>query len=301
MNLVIVSGRSGSGKSSALHALEDLEYYCVDNLPTKLIPGLVQEFQPEPATQGQECPLRKIDKLAIGIDARSLHLSDTSFRKMQYDLAHFPDLDIQIVYLDADDDTLLRRFSETRRKHPISSENTSLQEALDLERRLLNPLITDSTIVIDTSSMSLHQLREEMRLIVKGSPTQMSLLIQSFGFKYGIPKDSDLMFDVRCLINPHWVPQLRPLSGLDADVAEFLAEDDKVQAMLASITDYLQRWLPDYQVNNRHYLTVSIGCTGGQHRSVFLVERLHEIFKKNWPIQVRHRQLGIEPASTPRI
>jgi len=285
--LVIVSGRSGSGKSSALHALEDLGYYCVDNLPTKLIPSLVAEFH---STKGQENQFDP-EKLAVGIDARSLRLDNAGFRKMVYELSHFEHMTTQIIFLDADDDTLIRRFSETRRKHPMSNDNIPLIEALALEKQLLSPVITDETMLIDTSNMSLHQLRAEMGRLVQDEEPKMALLIQSFGFKYGIPKDSDLIFDVRCLINPHWVPQLRALTGQDQEIIDFLEEDDRVQAMIHSISDYLSNWLSDYAINNRRYLTVSIGCTGGQHRSVFLAERIQALFAKNWSVQIRHRQL----------
>lgn len=293
LQLVMVSGRSGSGKSSALHALEDLGFYCVDNLPSALIPALVQEFQHEKDLPGIVSHIQKVDKLAIGIDARSLRLHDTSFRKLQNELNHFEHVDTQIIYLDANNDTLLRRFSETRRKHPISSEKTSLLEALELESQILSPLITDTTIVIDSSKMSLHQLRDEIAKMVKGAQTKMSLLFQSFGFKHGIPSDSDLIFDVRCLINPHWVPHLRSLTGIDEEVAQFLQEDDKVQEMLDTITNYLNNWLPEYEINNRRYLTVSIGCTGGQHRSVFLTQQLQKRFETHWQTQIRHRQLNL--------
>lgn len=291
LQLVMVSGRSGSGKSSALHALEDLGFYCVDNLPSALIPALVKEFHQEKMLE-KVCHLQKIDKLAIGIDARSLRLNDTSFLKLQQDLDQFTHVDTQVIYLDANTDTLLRRFSETRRKHPISSEKTSLLEALDIESQILSPLITDATIVIDSSQMSLHQLRDDMGRTVNGNKAKMSLLIQSFGFKYGIPTDSDLIFDVRCLINPHWVPHLRALTGLDDEVAQFLQEDDKVQDMLDTISEYLTKWLPEYEINNRQYLTVSIGCTGGQHRSVFLAKQLQQRFEPNWQTQIRHRQFN---------
>ena len=296
MQLIMVSGRSGSGKSSALHALEDLGFYCVDNLPTRLIPSLIHEFKDTSPPNADSDVMKRVDKLAIGIDARNLRFSENDFHKLVTDLHNIDDLNTQVIYLDADNDPLLRRFSEPRRKHPIASEQTSLHEALELEKKILSPLITDSTMIIDTSTLSLHQLRDEMGRIASSHPKTMTLLIQSFGFKYGIPKDSDLIFDVRCLINPHWVPQLRPLTGLDPEIIEFLSEDQKVQDMKKTIINYLENWLPDYQINNRPYLTVSVGCTGGQHRSVFLAEEIRRALSSSWSTQIRHRQL-MKPSS----
>jgi len=287
IHLFIISGRSGSGKSCALHALEDLGYYCVDNLPPVLIPGLIAQFLPKPGQAG----LNQLEKLAVGIDVRSLTVSDTPFEEVLEQLNKIQGLSIQIIYLDAVDQTLLRRFNETRRKHPLSNAQTPLKEALSLERLFLSPLQTDATLVIDTTSMNLHQLRTEMHRLVGTENARLVLLIQSFGFKYGLPTDSDLVFDVRCLPNPHWVPHLRALTGQDKPVVEFLQEHPDVQTMIRSITTFVEQWLPHYQANNRRYVTVSIGCTGGQHRSVFIAGQLEKHFETHWSTQLRHRQL----------
>jgi len=283
MDVIIVSGRSGSGKSSAIHALEDLGYYCVDNLPVCLIPQLIQEIQ---TAQNESIPT-----LAVGLDARSLRVSSNTFEEMLTALNAMQSINVSIFYCDADNDTLIQRFSETRRKHPMSSDSVSLTEALELERKILSPLVTDSTSVIDTSRMTLHQLRDEMARLVNVTNESMVLLIQSFGFKYGIPNNSDLIFDVRCLQNPHWVPNLRPLNGLDKPVQAFLSVDPLVQKMTQDILNFVHHWIPHYSINNRRYFTLSIGCTGGQHRSVYMAETLSQLIQTDCDVQIRHRQI----------
>lgn len=284
MKLVIVSGRSGSGKSTALHQLEDLGYYCVDNLPVGLLPELVNTFRS--GIEGR--PTR----LAVGIDARN----------RIHDLSRYPDIaatlasqgcEPEIVFLDARDDILLARFSSTRRRHPLSSENRSLEEAIAYERELLDPLATHADLRLDSSSLSVHDLREALRRrLAPGGPTQ-TLLIESFAFKHGVPLDADLVFDVRCLPNPHWEAELRDLSGLDQPVISFLDAQPLVESMYHDLHAFLLRWLPELQASDRNYVTVAIGCTGGQHRSVYMVERLsRSLGRQLGALQTRHRELG---------
>ena len=284
MKLVIVSGLSGSGKSVALHTLEDLDYYCIDNLPV----GLLQPF----ALQLLNNPLPNQDNAAVGIDARNQ--SD--------DLLHFPQtlknlrdqgIHSEILYLHADDETLLKRFSETRRKHPLSNNKLSLTDAIQQERTLLQPIAANASLHIDTTHTNVHQLRD---LILErvGAKTDgnLSLLFKSFGFKNGSPKDADFVFDVRCLPNPHWDTHLRPQTGLDEDVVDYLDSEPLVNEMYDTLRTLLETWIPRFQAENRSYLTIALGCTGGKHRSVYLAQRLGEYFKSLYPsVLVRHRDL----------
>lgn len=283
MQIVIISGRSGSGKSTALHVLEDIGFYCVDNLPVRLMCDLVKELS--------ERKCSEINRVAIGIDARN---SSTQ-------LEMFPDTinglkalgaDVKIIYLDADDNTLLQRFSETRRKHPISTNTISLSEAIEHESLLLKPVAIRADINIDTSRMTLHELRDLVKKHVGTDEDFMTVLIESFGFKNGIPADADMVFDVRCLPNPHWITGLRAKTGLDVEIHEFLGKDEHVQNMINDIIGFLERWLPRFSANNRSYMTVAIGCTGGQHRSVYIAEKLKEHFESQQSrILARHRDL----------
>jgi len=284
MKLVVVSGLAGAGKSVALHMLEDLGYYCIDNLPM----GLLREVSAETLkSQGMD-----FDRLAIGIDARARHL----------DIAGFPDrieklraggIDIEVIYLHADRETILRRYSETRRKHPLTDADTTLIDAVEADRTLLEPMAAKADVTIDTSHTNIHQLRDIIRNRVEASQTgELSILVQSFGFKYGLPQAVDFVFDVRCLPNPHWVPELRALTGLDTAVAEHLAAQPATHAMLDDIHGFLSRWLPEFARENRAYVTVAIGCTGGKHRSVYLVERLTERLREQFAqTLVRHNEL----------
>ncbi|MBI5461986.1 MAG: RNase adapter RapZ [Gammaproteobacteria bacterium] len=284
MKLVIVSGLSGSGKSVALHTLEDLDYYCIDNLPIGLLEPFVQQLLDNPQASQ--------DNVAVGVDARSL--SD--------DLQHFPQIlkrlrergiHAEILYLQADDETLLKRFSETRRKHPLGKGNVSLADAIRQERTLLQPISANASLHIDTTHTNVHQLRDlvQERVGTKSDGT-LSLLFKSFGFKHGVPEDADFVFDVRCLPNPHWDPRLRPQTGLDQDVVDYLNEQPLVDEMYTEICDFLATWIPRFESENRSYLTVALGCTGGQHRSVYLAQRLGAHFKTHYPsVLVRHREL----------
>ncbi|MEZ5525204.1 MAG: RNase adapter RapZ [Pseudomonadales bacterium] len=284
MKLVIISGRSGSGKSTALNVLEDLGYYCIDNMPCGLLPALIGEMQHEDVAR---------EKIAISIDARNVPVN----------LERFPEtinaikktgLDYTIVYLDAVDQTILSRFSATRRKHPLSNDSTSLEEAIKKETALLDPIITLADLKIDTSNLSLHQLRDIVKQQV-GQHTQatLALLFVSFGFKHGVPTDADLVFDVRCLPNPYWDPVLRKYNGQDQQIIQFLEKQPAVGEMFTDLRNYLDKWLPEFEANNRSYMTVAVGCTGGHHRSVYLAEKLAEHFAKSLEnVQLRHRDLA---------
>ncbi|GAB3094152.1 RNase adapter RapZ [Aestuariicella hydrocarbonica] len=282
MRLVVISGRSGSGKSTALHVLEDVGFTCIDNLPASLLPALVQQLTQHPQNQS----------FAVSIDARNTWQDLQKFPEL-LSQAKIPGLICEILFLDARSPILIQRFSETRRKHPLSSAATDLKEAIALERTYLEPIANAADLAIDTSSLTLHQLRDLIKQRVVGNAGPgMALLFQSFGFKRGIPVDVDLVFDVRCLPNPYWKPNLRSLSGQEQPVIEFLEEQQDVQDMYADISHYLRRWLPRFSDSNRSYFTVAIGCTGGHHRSVYLCERLFHSFKSEFPnTQLRHREL----------
>lgn len=285
MKLYIVSGTSGSGKSIALHALEDLGYYCIDNLPVGLLPAFVQELQTA-ERQGYS-------QAAVGVDARNL-VND--FSALPEALKHIraSGIPYQILFMDAADDTLLKRFSETRRPHPLTRGNTPLAEAIRRERELLEPIAARADLRLDTSHTNVHQLRDLVQAHVGASSAgKLSLLFESFGYKHGIPVDADFVFDIRCLPNPHWKPSLRALTGRDAEVIRFLEQQPEVEKMFQSISGFLTTWLPHFENDNRSYLTVAIGCTGGQHRSVYLVERLARHFASaRAKISVRHRELS---------
>jgi len=280
MRLIIISGRSGSGKSISLHVLEDLGYYCVDNLPVEMLPELV-------ALQQGGHP-----RLAVSIDARNLP-TDVNLLKEVISKLYQPGWHIEIIYLDADHKSLLRRFSETRRRHPLTNAQTALQEAIEGERVLLAPLASMADIIIDTSHLSQHQLCSLIRdRVAREDTSRLQLLIQSFGFKNGMPADADFIFDVRCLPNPYWQPHLRSLTGKDTEVIDFLKACPNVDKMIEDIIQFLNNWIPQFEVDNRSYLTVGIGCTGGQHRSVYITEALVSKAKKlNLNVQVRHRDL----------
>lgn len=286
MKLCLISGRSGSGKTTALHVLEDLGFYSVDNLPIALIPNLVAELFQDKTS----CP----SEVVIGIDARNLPSQLAKFPSIVAELQKREDLSFEIIFLDADDATLLKRFSETRRKHPVSGANVSLTEAIHEERIILDPIVNEANLTIDTTHLSLHQLRDTIKSRLGGNKKDLgiALLFQSFGFKHGIPVDADLVFDVRCLPNPYWVTRLRANTGLDQPVIDFLGSQPSVNLMYEDLKRFLQSWLPKFEENNRSYMTVAIGCTGGQHRSVYIAEKLGKTFKSLFGnVQIRHRQL----------
>ena len=293
MKLYIISGRSGSGKSTALHALEDMGLYCVDNLPVGLLPELIHQIEATSSHKNIETSIESnYDDIAVGIDARNLPSQLAKLPDVINSL-HQSKLACEIIFLDADDTTLLQRFSETRRKHPLSNKSLSLKEALAKERSLLEPIANVAQRTILTSHLSLHQLRDQVKQqVFNQEKAGLSLLFYSFGFKNGLPLDADLVYDVRCLPNPHWIANLRPHTGLEAPVIEYLEQQPLVQEMYNDIQQYLDRWLPQFIANNRSYMTIAIGCTGGQHRSVYLANRLakHYITVYSHTL-VRHREL----------
>ncbi|MFC0322692.1 RNase adapter RapZ [Gallibacterium melopsittaci] len=279
MELVIISGRSGAGKSIALRALEDIGYYCIDNLPLFLIPQLIEKL----ATSQQT--------VAISVDIRNIPLQPQELETTLDQLPH--SCSTKIIYLDADRNTLIRRYSDTRRVHPLSKDNLSLEGSIDLEKERLEPLFQHANFVIDTTNLSTHQLAEKLREFVRGNGNkELQIVIKSFGFKYGIPQDSDYIFDVRFLPNPHWEPKLRPLTGLDQPIIDFLRQYDVVREFLYSTRNYIETWLPLLEQNNRSYLTICIGCTGGKHRSVYIAQELADYFKaKGKNIKIQHISL----------
>ncbi|MBT8145521.1 MAG: RNase adapter RapZ [Gammaproteobacteria bacterium] len=283
MKLLIISGRSGSGKSTVLHILEDRGYYCIDNLPASLLPSLADRLISDSSVNSN---------IAVSIDARNIYVDLQKVPTIIEQLKQKA-LSIDIIFLDANSQTLLRRFSESRRKHPLSDDRVGLREAIDKETELLEAISLMASVSIDTSSMTLHELRDAIKSrIVEQSDTGLALLFQSFGFKNGVPVDADIVYDVRCLPNPYWETALRALTGLDQKVVDYLDSQQEVQHMLADIKDYLQKWLPRFEENNRSYITVALGCTGGQHRSVYLCEKLGSYFQDHIQnVQVRHREL----------
>ncbi len=284
MRLIIVSGRSGSGKSTALDVLEDNGFYCIDNLPAGLLPELAERSLLH--TELLQ-PL-----VAVSIDARNLPSQLKRFPEILAEV-RARHIHCDVLYLDADDDTLLKRFSETRRRHPLTTDERSLAEAIHDESVLLSPITDLADLKIDTTHLNLYQLRDTLKLRLLNKPEPgTAFLVESFGFKRGMPVDADLVFDVRCLPNPYWKPELREHSGLDSVVAEYLQEQPDVQEMYDDIYAYLHKWLPRIAASNRSYVTVAVGCTGGHHRSVYLADRLGKELKKTLKnIQVRHRDL----------
>ncbi len=277
MQLIVISGLSGSGKSIALNVLEDSAYYCVDNLPAKLLNGLVQFL----AQEGYE-------RVAVSIDVRSgATLSELPGYLLQLK-EH--GIDVHLIFLDSKTETLVKRFSETRRRHPLADRDRTLPECIEHERELLGD-IGDLGHRIDTSDLHPSVLRSWIKDVLHTGDPGLRLLFQSFGFKHGIPLDADMVFDVRCLPNPHYDPELRPLTGKDAPVIAFLEANANAREMLADIRDYIEKWLPCFVRDNRAYLTVAIGCTGGRHRSVYFAETLAAYFRGSRNVLVRHREL----------
>lgn len=285
MKITIVSGLSGSGKSIALNAFEDESYYCIDNLPIRLLRSTINELE-ENLPPGY-------DNIALGVDARSgesaletLEKSLTALRNQGFD--------VSLIYLQASEDVLIKRYSETRRKHPLTHGGLPLVEAIRKEREMMQPIAAIADLSIDTSRLNVH----ELSLLVKerrpdDSQSGLSLLIQSFGFKHGIPLDSDFLFDLRCLPNPHWDPNLRPHTGQEEPVIEFLEAHEEVDKMFTSIRQFLDERIPDFLSCNRSYITISVGCTGGRHRSVYMAERLGRHLQKRLgdSVHIKHREL----------
>lgn len=283
MKLVIISGRSGSGKSIALHVLEDLGYFAIDNLPIGLLSQLPENL-PE-----------SNNKVAVSIDARNI-VTDPKGIQPHFERLKAEGYDARIIYLDSDDSTLIDRFNATRRKHPLSSDKVSLAEAIHQEGNLLEVIAEQADLRVDTSNLSIYDLREIITQQLENDSPQKSVAIQfqSFGFKRGTPKDCDFIFDVRCLPNPYWETHLRSYTGQDQPVIDFLEQDFSVRAMLSDIAGFLDKWLPSIISSSRSYITVGIGCTGGQHRSVFVADQLAERFRRQYAqTLVRHRDLSL--------
>lgn len=278
MQLFLLSGLSGSGKSVALKMLEDSGYFCVDNLPSELLPALIDHLH----QNGYR-------RAAISIDVRS----GSSVQQLPQYIAQLRarQMDIHLLFLDAQTETLVKRYSETRRRHPLSDDKLTLPECVRLERELLADIASIGHH-IDTTELSPNALRAWVKQFMQLDQARLTLLFQSFGFKHGVPLDADMVFDVRCLPNPFYDPALRPLTGCDAPVAAFLEKTPAVQKMYDDIRQFIENWLPAFIADNRSYLTVAIGCTGGQHRSVYLTERLRKHFESQQQVLVRHRSLS---------
>ncbi|MEZ8989153.1 RNase adapter RapZ [Vibrio breoganii] len=279
--LVVVSGNSGGGKSVALRALEDIGYYCVDNLPVTLLSAFVDGLSPQQR------------KVAVSIDIRNLPTNPSQVAAVLTTLDDA--VQVTVLYLEANEETLVKRYSETRRIHPLSlvEDSRSLQQAIVEEKRLLSALKEQADLVIDSSKLSIHELSEMVRKRILGRDGQeLVMVFQSFGFKHGLPSDVDYVFDVRFLPNPHWKPELRPLTGLDKPIQDYLFGFEDVVELKGQIQAFIERWLPSLEKNNRSYLTVAIGCTGGKHRSVFLTQQIGEYFlKQGQHVLIRHNEL----------
>lgn len=284
MKLLIISGFSGSGKSIVLDTLEDCGYYCLDNLPITLLEDFISHVMQADSTT--------YDKIAIGIDARNQNQSLKGFAG-SLEAIQSKGIDCEVLFLQADEHVLLKRYSETRRKHPLTNSKVPLQEAIRIEKDMLKPVLQIADVVIDTSATHLYQLRKLIiKRVEKSNERYLSLQFQSFGYKHGVPLDADFVFDVRCLPNPYWEPELRDYSGKDEPVINFLKDSENVQDFFQDICVFLERWVPRFEVDHRSYLTIAIGCTGGQHRSVYLVEALAKHFNSNeLNVISRHREL----------
>ncbi|MGL5290683.1 MAG: RNase adapter RapZ [Vibrionaceae bacterium] len=282
MQLTIISGRSGSGKSVALHVLEDLDHYCVDNLPVNLLTQFIAGLDPT------------IKKVAVSIDIRNLPDHPEQFEQLLDGLDK--NINVRLFFLDASDAVLIKRFSETRRRHPLSRGNLTLAQAIEKEQILLEPLKERADKIINTSTFSVHHLANAVRTLVLGHcNNELVMIFESFGYKYGLPADADYVFDARFLPNPHWDATLRPLTGLDEPVRAFFAKEKDVERFIKQLSDFFNNWLPQLQSNNRSYLTIAIGCTGGQHRSVYIAQCLGEYFRsKGLSVQIRHRRLELK-------
>ncbi len=284
MSFFIISGLSGSGKSIALQALEDMGFYCIDNLPAAMIPHF--------ATKITDADTETLRKVAIGIDARNRAFLD----EVPKSLEQLKELGIHysIVFLEAEESVLVKRFKQTRRKHPLTDENTSLLEGIRLERTLLEPMSFSAVMRIDTTHTTAYELRQQVHDFAGGEDAEgLTLLFVSFGFKHGTPLDADYVFDIRCLPNPYWESELRKFTGLDEPVVAHLEQHKQVHDMFEDICTFLERWLPHFERERRSYMTIAVGCTGGQHRSVYMVQKLANHFShSDITTQVRHRELS---------
>ncbi|MCK3658670.1 RNase adaptor protein RapZ [Pasteurellaceae bacterium Pebbles2] len=281
MELIIISGRSGAGKSVALRALEDIGYYCVDNLPIELLPQLADILS-------KNQPLA-----AVSVDIRNLPNSPSNLEQITNLLS--AEHQVRIIFLDTDPDVLIRRYSDSRRPHPLSSsQDISLEMAISAERDYLEPLFQQANVIFDTTELSTHELAERLRNFLRGQNNkELKIVVESFGFKYGIPLDADYVFDVRFLPNPHWDPTLRPMTGLDQPVIDFLERHTEVHHFIYQTRSFIETWLPMLENNNRSYLTIAIGCTGGKHRSVYIAEQIGQYLKaKDKNVSIQHNSLS---------
>ncbi|MCP4324741.1 MAG: RNase adapter RapZ [Alteromonadales bacterium] len=278
MKLIIISGRSGSGKTVALHVLEDLGYNCIDGVPFQLLEQLLDTVDP------------KNNKIAITLDIRNLPHEATNIEQLLTKLKG--KIPIEIIYIDAICNELIRRYSETRRLHPLSKQKLSLSQALELESELLAPIKQNAALEIDTTTLSIHNLNERIKIHLQGSSKSKLLIIfQSFGFKYTHPEDADYMFDVRFLPNPHWEEELQPFNGTEQPIIDYLESFPLVKQTVNQIENLFQSWMPHLEDNNRNYVTIAIGCTGGKHRSVYLTEKIASRFSHKYQVQIEHKCL----------
>lgn len=282
MELIIISGLSGSGKSIALQTLEDEGFYCVDNLPLSFLNTFIQNFNSSLDEK----------KIAIGVDARGF-AHDIRHAHDYFSQLSKQNVTFKVLFLQASDEILLKRFHETRRKHPLSNNEKSLLNAISDERSLLEPILAQATLIIDTSTFNVHELRQHLKEnLLDAESNQLSIQLESFGFKNGLPLNADFIFDARALTNPHWDIKLRPLTGKDQAIVDFFEHAQDVQSYLATLIQSLEVWLPQFLNSNRSYLTISVGCTGGKHRSVYLVEALNAHFKERYQLLIHHRELS---------
>lgn len=279
MQVILITGLSGSGKSIVLNVLEDNGFYCVDNLPAEMLGQLIELLQEEGQTQ-----------IAVSIDARSGEtLNDLP---QHINTLKHQGVDVRAMYLEANTETLVKRYSETRRRHPVSDGLRTLSECIEMEREILAK-ISEIGHRVDTSDLSPNNLRGWVKDFLSLDRSRITLLFESFGFKHGLPLDADYVFDVRCLPNPFYDPRLRPFTGKDQAVIDFIEDQPEAIGMLADIRYFIEKWLPCFIRDNRSYLTIAIGCTGGQHRSVYFVEKLAERFREDYQVLVRHRGLSV--------
>ncbi|MGB0897722.1 MAG: RNase adapter RapZ [Psychrobium sp.] len=279
MKLTIISGTSGAGKSVALRVLEDIGYYCVDNLPINLLFPFIQN------TEDSEQPV------AVSLDVRNIPPTEEELNELLESLRKHCEL--EILFLDASSTKLIKRYSESRRLHPLTQQCLTLMEAVKAEKVMLQPLAAAADLKIETGELTIYQLSDLIKKRLLGTRnSELVLVFESFGFKYGLPRDVDYVFDVRFLPNPHWEPELRPLTGLDLPVQEYLSGNEMVNKLESQITDFISTWLPELEQNNRSYVTIAIGCTGGQHRSVYLAQKLAKNFsEQRHNIQIHHREM----------
>jgi UPF0042 nucleotide-binding protein len=289
--LIIVSGLSGSGKSVALHVLEDLGYYCIDNMPAALLMSVINEV-----TSDSEQSTRL---LAVGVDARNRHRDLEALPRLIEELGE-QGIETDLLFLQSSDDVLLKRFSESRRPHPLAEHGMELRAAISSEREILSVILNSADLIIDTSRTSVYELADVIgERVDRRKAKTVSVLIESFGFKSGIPADADFVFDMRCLPNPYWTVELRGLTGLNDEVREFLDAQQAFESMYEDVVAFLKRWIPEYSSTHRSYMTVAIGCTGGQHRSVYMAEKLAAAIREiHDPVLTRHNELGDRALNT---